>query len=177
MAYTIDRFFKMLDEQYIYDDLIVRLRRRKKGEQWTQFNEVLTFNSDIMDHEWLNDWDEGCDEIEVVGYVSIGDVVQRLYHNGKEVESRQYIDALSKMPPAVVEIAYLYASNVERFGVDVTEKWLTAAHNAHALEKAYMRGYREGCQDCAGTMHSYVDTDTQALKSSISIYNKEDTTK
>ena len=51
------------------------------------------------------------------------------------------IDELSKMPPMVIATAYLHALNYTRYGVDVTEKWLTAIQQANALEKAYAKGY------------------------------------
>lgn len=58
----------------------------------------------------------------------------------------QLINELSKMPPIVIETAYLYALNYTLYGGDVTEKWVTATQNAHALEKAYRDGYYNGLQ-------------------------------
>ena len=59
----------------------------------------------------------------------------------QEYESKQLIEALSKMPPMVIATAYLHAINYTMYGEDVTEKWLTATQNASALEKAFRRGY------------------------------------
>ena len=60
----------------------------------------------------------------------------------KEIqENKRLIDELSKMPPMVIATAYLYAVNYTSYGVDVTEKWVTATQNAAALEKAYRDGY------------------------------------
>lgn len=59
----------------------------------------------------------------------------------REYESKQLIDELSKMPPAVIATAYLYALNYTLYGEDVTEKWETTTQNASALEKAYRKGY------------------------------------
>lgn len=59
----------------------------------------------------------------------------------REYESKQLIDELSKMPPMVIATAYLHAINYTLYGVDVTEKWLTATQNTSALEKAYQKGY------------------------------------
>lgn len=61
----------------------------------------------------------------------------------QEYESKRLIDELSKMPPMVIATAYLHAINYTLYGEDVTEKWITAAQNASALEKAY----RKGCYD------------------------------
>lgn len=64
----------------------------------------------------------------------------------QEYESKQLIDELSKMPPIVIATAYLHAINYTLYGEDVTEKWVTATQNAHALEKAHRNGYYEALQ-------------------------------
>lgn len=60
-------------------------------------------------------------------------------------EKQIILDELSKMPPIVIETAYLYAKNFV-YGVDVTEKWVTAVQNVSALEKAYRKGYYDALQ-------------------------------
>ena len=64
----------------------------------------------------------------------------------QECENKQLINELSKMPPMVIATAYLHAINYTLYGVDVTEKWLTATQNASALEKAYKKGYYDALQ-------------------------------
>lgn len=59
----------------------------------------------------------------------------------RECESKQLIDELSKMPPMVIATAYLHAINYTRYGVDVTEAWVTATKQAYALDKARSDGY------------------------------------
>lgn len=59
---------------------------------------------------------------------------------------KKLIDELSKMPPMVIETAYLYALNYTSYGVDITEKWVTATQNASALEKAHRKGYYDALQ-------------------------------
>lgn len=61
-------------------------------------------------------------------------------------KSKVLIDELSKMPPMVIATAYLHAINYTRYGVDVTEKWVTATQNVVALEKAYDKGYYDALQ-------------------------------
>ena len=62
-------------------------------------------------------------------------------------ESKQLIiDELLKMPPMVIETAYLYAINYTSYGEDVTEKWVSAVQNASILEKAYRKGYYDALQ-------------------------------
>ena len=64
----------------------------------------------------------------------------------QEYESKRLLDELSKMPPMVIATAYLHAINYTLYGVEVTEKWLTATQNASALEKAYRKGYYDALQ-------------------------------
>lgn len=64
----------------------------------------------------------------------------------QEYKSKFLIDRLSEMPSMVIETAYLYAINYIWYGVDVTEKWVTATQNANALEKAYRKGYYDALQ-------------------------------
>ena len=67
----------------------------------------------------------------------------------REYESKQLLDELSKMPPMVIATAYLHAINYTLYGIDVTEKWLTATQNASALEKAYRKGYNDAKREIA----------------------------
>lgn len=64
----------------------------------------------------------------------------------QEYKTKQLIDELSKMPPMVIATVYIHAINYTLYGVDVTEKWVTAIQNASALEKAYRRGYYDALQ-------------------------------
>lgn len=61
-------------------------------------------------------------------------------------KSKLLIDELSKMPPMVIATAYLHAIGYTRYGVDVTEKWVTATQNVAVLEKAYNKGYYDALQ-------------------------------
>ena len=64
----------------------------------------------------------------------------------QEYESKMLIDELSKMSPMVIATAYLHAINYTLYGIDVTDKWLTATQSANALEKAYRKGYFDALQ-------------------------------
>ena len=64
----------------------------------------------------------------------------------QEYERKQLIDELSKMPPMVIVTAYLHAINYTLYGVDVTEKWVTATEQAAILERAYRESYYDALQ-------------------------------
>lgn len=60
--------------------------------------------------------------------------------NDKEI----LLDLLSKETEQVIAIAYVYAKNIELYGIDITKVWDTTTENASAMEKAYQRGYVDG---------------------------------
>ena len=61
-------------------------------------------------------------------------------------KSKLLINELSKMSPMVIATAYIHAISYTRYGVDVTEKWVTATQNVAVLEKAYNKGYYDALQ-------------------------------
>ena len=73
-----------------------------------------------------------------------------------QAENQMLIDELSKMPPMVIATAYLHAINYTTYGVDVTEKWLTAIAQAKALEQAYKKGYYEAMQELGNKIDSHI---------------------
>jgi len=79
-----------------------------------------------------------------LAFEQFNDLIKMLFCNHEE--GKKLIEELSKMSPMVIATAYLHAINYTLYGVDVTEKWLTAAHNASALEKAYQKGYYDALQ-------------------------------
>jgi len=54
---------------------------------------------------------------------------------------------LSKMSPMVLGVAYLYAKNYEKYGVDITKEWTTATSQTAALDIAYHKGMKDAL-DC-----------------------------
>lgn len=59
------------------------------------------------------------------------------------------IELLSQEDTIVLNQAYLYARSLTNYGVDITEKWVTATQNARALERAYREGYYDALQRAA----------------------------
>lgn len=102
--------------------------------------------------EWLDDI--SVDEFNTATPTIIEADKQNYENDDKEAplskgfnkDIRLLINKLSKMPSMVIETAYLYATKLTLYGVDVTEKWITATQNASALEKAYSKGYYDALQ-------------------------------
>ena len=66
-------------------------------------------------------------------------------HNQSAKKYKQaLLNELEKEDIAVLGLAYQYAHNLYRYGVDVTEKWRTVVENTANLDKAYQKGYYEG---------------------------------
>jgi hypothetical protein len=61
-------------------------------------------------------------------------------------EAMQIIDQVEKefyKENPIHKYALLYAQNIMKYGVDISEKWETATQNAAALNVAYLRGRQD----------------------------------
>ena len=65
---------------------------------------------------------------------------------GRKQKRTALLDELAKEDLQVLSLAYVYAKNLQMYGEDVTEKWLTATKNTSALEKAYQKGYYDAME-------------------------------
>ena len=70
---SLNDFFKFLEGKPI-QDYIVKLRYKYSWEtDWHYSNEILESSFDL-NYIWNNDWNEGYDNVEVLGYISVADV-------------------------------------------------------------------------------------------------------
>lgn len=69
-----------------------------------------------------------------------------LINKGRKSKKEVLLKELAKEDLQVLALAYVYAKNLQMYGEDVTEKWLTATQNASALEKAYNKGYYDAVE-------------------------------
>ena len=71
---TIDEMFNELEDK-ARDIFIVTLKYKYDFEEnYTIENQILDYNSIDDSYVWLNDWYEGQTDIEVLGYMLLGDV-------------------------------------------------------------------------------------------------------
>lgn len=85
---TLDEFFEWLKTQTI-ETMIVSLRYKYSWEkEWTYSNEILEVDIFVDGfYIWLNDWDEGQTDVEVLGCIPLSDVVVRPFDmRGKDSE-------------------------------------------------------------------------------------------
>lgn len=54
------------------------------------------------------------------------------------------LDALSKENEVVIALAYSYAKNLDKYGVDINALWDNQEKNSQALGRAYTEGYFDG---------------------------------
>ena len=75
-AMKLKKFFEMLDKDSHYrTDYIVRLKYKYDWEkEYTIENEYLEYDSNNDCWVWLNDWNEGQTDVEVLGYIDIDDI-------------------------------------------------------------------------------------------------------
>lgn len=74
MNETYEKFMQRLTSQMERTDYIIRLGTRYSGEKdYTYSNEVLVYDGDDT-FQWLNDWDEGQDDVIVVGYIPVAEI-------------------------------------------------------------------------------------------------------
>ena len=69
---TLDEFFKEIEDDF--GDFIVKLKYKGDHEKtYRTSNEILSYD-DTYGFCWLNDWNEGETDVEVVGYINVDDV-------------------------------------------------------------------------------------------------------
>lgn len=84
---SIKEFFKYLDTKNI-ETQIVYLRYKYSWEDtWTYSNEILEVDMNVDGfYIWLNDWNEGQEDIEVLGSIPVSDVEVPLFERDAVME-------------------------------------------------------------------------------------------
>lgn len=72
---SLNDFFKYLIDEKIIESYIVKLRYKYSWEDdWNYSNEILEWEPDLTTYVWNTDWNEGYDNVEVLGYIAVADV-------------------------------------------------------------------------------------------------------
>lgn len=73
---TLEEFYKMVEDKEIYGDLIVRLAYKYDYEEkYEVSNEVGCYNHQADCFDWFNDWDEGQQDVYVLGFIKVDNVI------------------------------------------------------------------------------------------------------
>ena len=72
---TLEDFFDLLEQEHCWNDLIVRIAYKYDHEkEYTITNEILTHDYPTDTYIWENDWDEGQQDVYVLGFVKVEDI-------------------------------------------------------------------------------------------------------
>lgn len=73
---VLQAFYKTVYEKYHFDDLLVFMRYKYDFEtEWNYSNQLFLFESDDIGHVWQRDWDEGQQDVEILAFMRIDDIV------------------------------------------------------------------------------------------------------
>ena len=71
---TLDEFYKAIEKE-VYEDYIVCIKMKYTHEkEYYITNELYLFDDGEVKYEWQNDWWEGQQEVEVLGYIAVSNV-------------------------------------------------------------------------------------------------------
>ena len=102
---TIDEMFNELEDK-ARDTYIVTLKYKYDFEEkYTIENHILKYESITDSYVWLNDWNEGQTDIEVLGYMLLGDVDTTKLLSCKDCVSRESLDN------AISDLTYWHFEN------------------------------------------------------------------
>ena len=80
---TIEQFFEYMKENNLFE-VIVNIRYKYSYENnYTYSNEYLCYHFEHDTFEWLNDWDEGQKDVEILGYISVDSIIDFIELEGK----------------------------------------------------------------------------------------------
>ena len=73
---SLKEFFKYLQELDTVEDRLVYIRYKYAcDDSWTYSNEVLAVDFNVEgNYFWFNDWNEGQEDVEVLGCIPINDI-------------------------------------------------------------------------------------------------------
>ena len=71
---TLKDFFDKLNDLPIQKYLVDMRYKYDHEDKWERRNEILEYDWDVDDYAWLNDWDEGQQCVEVLGFIAIDDI-------------------------------------------------------------------------------------------------------
>ena len=70
---TLEQFFECLKSQCVTDRIVYLRYKYSWEDEWTYSNEILEGIADGT-FMWFNDWNEGQEDVEVLGFISIDEV-------------------------------------------------------------------------------------------------------
>jgi hypothetical protein len=90
---TLDEFGKWLEKQPLRSKLVSMRYKYSHEDKWEYSNEYLEVDTSVDgNYAWLNDWNEGQEDVEILGAISIDSIkvpgfVMTNYENLKQMDS------------------------------------------------------------------------------------------
>ena len=137
---TIDEMFNELEDK-ARDTFIVTLKYKYDFEKnYTIENHILEYDSMSDSYVWLNDWNEGQTDVEVLGYMPIGDVDTTKLEPSEDCISREALKQALQAHCNFFIISYGGYENMstkEKARVDEIDNCIAMVINAPSVTPSY----------------------------------------
>lgn len=126
---TLQEFYKKIDTEKA-DDYLVWIKYKYNHEiHWDYIVEYLEYNGNRDEYIWLNDWHEGQEDVEILGYIAMGDLRydmikwEEINMNKEEIEKLEWhishnINYIEKQRMILEKLDKLFPNKVEDYLVD-----------------------------------------------------------
>lgn len=91
---TIEEFYEWLKKQPIEDKLVYMKYKYSWEDRWTVSNEYLEVDMSVDDnYVWLRDWNEGQEDVEILGCIDVGEIDIPLFEQEPvcDILAREYM--------------------------------------------------------------------------------------
>ena len=91
-------FYEWLETQPVEDKIVSIKYKYSHEKEWTQSNEILEVGLSYEDvYVWLNDWDEGQQDIEILGCIPVSDINVPIFDRKTEPTQNQHIQSVESV--------------------------------------------------------------------------------
>lgn len=86
---SLDEFYKWLENQPLEDKLVYMRYKYSWEDRWTYSNEYLEVDTSADGHYiWLADWNEGQEDVEILGCIDVSEIDVPVFKVQKESEDK-----------------------------------------------------------------------------------------
>lgn len=134
---TLIELFEILSKPTtVHQDYIVKLKYKYSfEEQYTIENQILEYDGSMDEYIWLNDWNEGQEDVEVLGYVAVQDL--------------KIVPDPSRTLIAIDNTSFITKEKYN-MGTSALVKFLTKVDEEHTYELVNVRFHYDGYVDGVG---------------------------
>lgn len=160
---TVKEMFNELEDKE-RDTIIVTLKYKYDFEEnYTIENHILEYDSMSDSYVWLNDWNEGQTDVEVLGYMPLGNVDTTKIEPCEDCISREEairIASINSMPvnecvSLIRELPSVTPEIPKGKWIDDSKEdsyYANCSHCDYQIDTHYERGYLNYCPNCGTKM-------------------------